>query len=88
MPALLAGGAGRGTGPQRGSAGLLGLAPRAAAVRAQMSTPTPGSQNPNFPMTEVPQKEGPSIPAREQAVFNSAVQVTQTDEFRNEMEAS
>jgi hypothetical protein len=54
---------------------------------AEMSTPTPGSQDPNFPMTEVPQKEGPGLSADEQATFNTAVQLTQQDEFQDEIEA-
>jgi hypothetical protein len=68
---------------------LLALAaPAPGQTIADESTPTPGSQDPNYPITEVPQKPSPNpIPVSQRPLYDSADQLTADDGFQREMEA-
>jgi hypothetical protein len=55
---------------------------------ADEATPTPDSQDPNYPITEVPQKPRPNpIPVSQRPLYDSADQVAADEGFQREMEA-
>ncbi len=60
-------------------------APSLERIAGAMSTPTPGSQDPRFPMAEVPQRPGQRLSPEVESQLRKATELTQSPEFQQEM---